>query len=236
MMMKSATECDGQAAESKQQQCWTAAPRKHPHDKWRCGNLAHAPLESTSWTGCGASGERSPERPLTCDASNERIAEATWWTRGIVVRFPQRLVAKTFAQNVEVEVLKVSSLFQCAFFTEQTELQRPSIFELALLLRSSQQLYAVSVRLRSFRCRSRNVGVNSARSALYSASLVEVLSNQPKRVVGVAGTLQSSRNWVRTWDGCAAECRGGAKSFLLILKSLFVEKRHCDSVVFSGRW
>ena len=148
-MMKSAIECDGQAAESRQQQCWTAAPRKRPHDKWRCGNLAHAPRESTSWTGCGASGERSPERPPKFNASNERVAEATWWTCGIAVRFPQRLVAKTSAPNVEVEVVKVSSLFQCAFFTEQIEPHRLSIFELALLLYSSQQLYAVSVRLRS---------------------------------------------------------------------------------------
>ena len=32
-------------------------------------------------------------------------AEFIWWACGIAVRFPQRLVAKTFAPNVEVEVV-----------------------------------------------------------------------------------------------------------------------------------
>ena len=65
---------NGQAAEgSRQQQCWTAGPRKRPHDNWRYGNLAHAPHESTIRTGCGVSGERSPDRFLTFDASNERV-------------------------------------------------------------------------------------------------------------------------------------------------------------------
>ena len=131
-----------QAAEgSRQQHCWTAGPRKRPHDNWRCGNLADALHESTIGTGCGVSGERSPERFLTFDASNERV-QKSFGGRGIAVRFPQREVAETCAPNVEVEVVMAGSLFQYAFCTEL------SIFELARLLCYLQQVYAVSVRLR----------------------------------------------------------------------------------------
>ena len=69
-------------------------------------------------------------------------ADFIWWACGIAVRFPQRVVAETFAPNVEVEVVMASSLLQCAFCTDL------SIFELARLPCYLQQFYVVSVRLR----------------------------------------------------------------------------------------
>ena len=187
-----------QAAEgSRQQHCFTAGPRKRPHDNWRCGNLAHALHESTTGTGCGVSGERSPERFLTFDTSNQRV-QTSFGGRGIAVRFPQREVAETFAPNVEVEVVKAGSLFQCAFCTEL------SIFELARLLCYLQQVYAVSVRLRLL-----SLGPSSCSDAspgtLYSASLGDPVSNQPRRAVGLARTLQSSGTRVRKHDMAVQE-------------------------------
>ena len=72
----SPTSCIEQSAEGfRQQQFWTAGPRKRLHDNWCCGNPAHAlhEYESTVWTGCGVLGKRSPERFLTFDASNGRV-------------------------------------------------------------------------------------------------------------------------------------------------------------------
>ena len=56
-----------------------------------------------------------------------------------------------------------------------------------------------------FRCRSRDVEINSECPTLYSASLDDAFSNQPRRVVGLARTLQSWGTRVRTYGMAVQE-------------------------------
>ena len=108
---------------------------------------------------------------------------------------------------------------------------RPSIFEahtLTLVFRAIVHGVCSAPLVESrlqflFRCRSRNVGINSVCSALQSASLDDALFHHPTRAVGLAGSLQSLGKRVRKY-GMAAGVLAERNRFADFEIALYSEK------------